>query len=358
MAARAALRAWGDAEPNPMVGAVVVRDGRVLGIGHHVRFGELHAERAALARCRALGNDPRGATVYCTLEPCRHVGKQPPCTEALVEAGVARVVFARPDPGRVSGGGCAVLTDAGVRAEVSDASRAAVFASDPFVVREREGRAWTIVKWAQTADGALDTRDRGRRWISGEIARRRVHRMRARVGAVITGAGTVVADDPMLTARGVGRVRRVARRVVVDTNGRTPVDAAVIRGAGEIPTTMVVGECAGGDTGVFERAGVDVMRACEGSGGVELRAVLEALWRERNVATALVEGGPKLIGSMLEEKVADVVCVHVAGTAGDAAVSAARGFMPALADERAFELIASRRVGKDGEVLLRRCQPA
>lgn len=350
MAARLAWRGFGDVEPNPMVGAVVVRDGRVIGAGHHERFGGLHAEREALARCRALGEDPRGAVVYCTLEPCRHVGKQPPCTEALIEAGVGRVVYARPDPCGTSGGGHAVLEAAGVACELSGASPAAVRVSDPFVHRIRTGRAWVIAKWAQTLGGKVDVRDEGRRWISGELARSRVHRLRARVDAIVTGIGTVLADDPELTARGVRRVRRVATRVVVDSGLRTPVDSRVVRTAGAVPA--VVYGAAGGEANAAAlcAAGVDV--AVQGSARVDLRAMLADLRARVGVSTVLVEAGPRLLGAMFGDGLVDEAVVHV--PSGDAARAreAAAAFAPALG--AGFDLLASRRVGADVEMVYRR----
>src|SRR5262245_52581624 len=152
LAARLACRAAGDVEPNPMVGAVIVRDGRIIGMGHHRKFGGLHAEREALADCRRRDEDPRGATMYVTLEPCRHFGKQPPCTDALIEAGIARVIAARADPDSTSGGGAEVLREAGIPCEFSDASRNAIELSDPFVKRVQTGLPWVIAKWAQTVD--------------------------------------------------------------------------------------------------------------------------------------------------------------------------------------------------------------
>ncbi|MEQ8769993.1 MAG: bifunctional diaminohydroxyphosphoribosylaminopyrimidine deaminase/5-amino-6-(5-phosphoribosylamino)uracil reductase RibD [Phycisphaerales bacterium] len=324
MAARAAWRAVGDVEPNPLVGAVLVRDGRVLAIGHHKRFGGLHAEREAIARCRELGEDPRGATLYCTLEPCCHTGKQPPCTEAVIEAGIGRVVCARHDPAEVSGGGCAILEAAGIPCEVSDASANATRISDPFVHRVRTGRPWVIAKWAQTLDGKLDVRDEGRRWISGESARRRVHRLRARVDAIVTGIGTVLADDPLLNVRGVRRVRRTPVRVVLDSRGRMPADAAMLRDDG--PEVVVLRE------------------------GVRDWGVVLGKLGERGIASVLLEAGPGVLGSAFEGGFVDQAVVHVpAGDAG-AAARAAEAFMPVLGGGT-FTRVRMARVGGDFELI-------
>jgi len=353
MAARGAWRAFGDVEPNPMVGAVIVRDGRVLGAGHHKRFGGLHAERGALARCRALGEDPRGATVYCTLEPCRHVGKQPPCTEALIEAGVARVVYARPDPAGVSGGGHAVLEGAGIACELCEASAAAVRVSDPFVHRVRTGRPWVIAKWAQTLDGKLDVRDEGRRWISGEMARRRVHRVRARVDAIVTGIGTVLADDPLLTARGVRRVRRVATRVVVDSQLRMPAESHLVRTAKAVPVVVygsARGEDRGSEAGELRGAGVEVVVQAASSDRVDLLGMLLDLGARRGAASVLVEAGPTLIGALFKERLIDQAVVHIPGGVPVRAARAAEAFEPALVGG-AFELVRAARVGTDVELV-------
>src|SRR5262245_31119451 len=203
LAARLALLGAGRVEPNPMVGAALVHDGRVIGLGHHHRFGDLHAERAAMINCRKRGNDPRGSTLYVTLEPCRHFGKQPPCTDAIIEAGISRVIYAREDPAEVSGGGAAVLRAHGIPCDLSSLSPFATGISDPFVKRIRTGLPWVTAKWAQTIDGRIATRTGESKWISGELARRRVHRLRGSVDAILTGIGTADTDDQMLTARAV-----------------------------------------------------------------------------------------------------------------------------------------------------------
>lgn len=291
MAARMARRAAGDVEPNPMVGCVLVRGGVIVGLGHHRRYGDLHAEREALADCRRRGNDPRGATAYVTLEPCCHHGKQPPCTEAIIEAGIARVVYARPDPHTASSGGAEVLQRAGIPCELCTDSLLATHISDPFVKRVTTGLPWVIAKWAQTAEGSLTTPEGESPWITNAMSLKRVHRLRARVDAIVTGIGTVVADDPLLTARGVRRVRRVALRVVVEGSRRLPNDSQLARGIGGGPVLPV-------------HPGPD--------GRIDLTAVLRELVDQHDTTTVMLECGPRLLGAFFEAGLIDEAFVYVA----------------------------------------------
>lgn len=366
LAARVALRAQGDVEPNPMVGAVLVRDGAILGIGHHRRFGDVHAERDALANCVERGHSPRGGTMYVTLEPCRHTGKQPPCTEALIAAGVARVVYARPDPGAESGGGAELLREVGIACEQSGASRAAWQLAQPWAHRLATGRPWVIAKWAQTMDGRVATRTGESQWISGPGSRRRVHRLRAKVDAIITGTGTLVRDDPMLTARGVARVRRHARRVLVDTLMDVPLDAALIRTAREFPTTvacakdLVVAPMALQKREALETAGAELMGVpARLNGRLDLRMLLEALTARHGVATALLEAGPGLMGAFFSDDLVDECVIYIAPMllGDEQARGVAEGRVAErLVEGRRFELVRIKRVGQDAEVVYRRSQ--
>ena len=352
LAARVAWRAWGDTDPNPLVGCVIARGDEIIGIGHHRRFGGLHAEREALADCRRRGLDPRGSTLYCTLEPCRHFGKQPPCTEAVIAAGIARVVYARRDPGHESGGGCAVLAGAGIESECSAVSVLATRLSDPFVCRVREGRPWIIAKWAQTLDGKIATRTGESQWITGPSMRRRVHRLRSRVDAVLVGVGTAGSDNPMLTARGVRRLRRAATRVVLDTEGRLDRGSHLVRTADQVPTLVVTASDA-----VFPQP-VRVLRVGRATGGgVDLREAFSRLWTELGMASVLVEAGPRVLGSLLEADLIDESYVHLApmvlGDAGAMSVAAGRE-APRLADARRLSVIRTRVIGGDVELWCRR----
>jgi diaminohydroxyphosphoribosylaminopyrimidine deaminase/5-amino-6-(5-phosphoribosylamino)uracil reductase len=370
MAARAAMRAIGDVEPNPMVGAVIVKDGAVIGIGHHRRFGDLHAEREALADCARKGNDPSGATVYCTLEPCVHHGKQPPCTDALIEAGVGEVVFARSDPAEVSAGGIDVLNTAGIPARLSDASPMATRLSDPFIYRVQTGLPWVVAKWAQTIDGRIATRTGESQWISGPMSRRRVHRLRARMDAIMTGLGTVVTDDPMLTARDVRRVRRPCRRIILDRDLDIADDRAIVRTAGDTPTSIVVNKdlltsgIVESRREALEQFGcefIGVPEHMDSAGRLRLDMLLEALAGEYGVTNLMVEAGPGLLGSLFE---ADLICEAVVYVAplllGDAeAMAAATGrIAERLSEGRRFDLCRVKRVGQDVELTYRRVRQA
>jgi len=370
LAARAALRAEGDVEPNPMVGAVLVRDGRILGIGHHRIFGGPHAEREALASARGRGQDPRGAVMYVTLEPCAHKGKQPACTEALIQSGVSRVVCAREDPGGASSGGASVLRDAGIEVEFSSVSRLAMELSEPFVKRATTGLPWVIAKWAQTIDGRVGTRTGESQWISNERSRGRVHRLRARVDAILTGVGTVIGDDPMLTARGVRRVRRTARRVVADTYLAIEPTRALVRTAREAPTIIA---CEKGIAtahisleGIqrLERAGVEVLGVPargEDHGKVDIEALLRTLAARFEVSTVLVEAGPGLLGTLFSADLIDEAIVYLAPTllGDDRARSVARGRVAeSLSEGRRFRLLRAKRLDDDLELRYRRTRQA
>jgi diaminohydroxyphosphoribosylaminopyrimidine deaminase/5-amino-6-(5-phosphoribosylamino)uracil reductase len=349
-AARAAMRGFGNVEPNPMVGAVIVKDGTVIGIGHHRVFGSLHAERDAISNCRSRGHDPCGATLYCTLEPCVHHGKQPPCTEALIDAGIGRVVIARKDPAEQSGGGIQVLRDAGIEVELSCESLLATGISDAFVHLVRTGRPWVIAKWAQTLDGRIATRTGESQWISGPRCRRRVHRLRGRVDAVLVGIGTVLADDPMLDPRDARHVRRTPARVVLDTHARLPADSKLVRTADRIRTIVVTTR-----TGSVDLPGVEVCRVA-GADTIDLHDALRALG-ELGISTLLVESGPSVLGSLVEHDLIDEAIVHLAPgiLADDEALAVARGrSVPRLDSMRRFRLVRSRPVGDDVELHYRR----
>lgn len=359
LAARAALRGFGDVEPNPMVGAVVARGGRVLGVGHHRRFGGIHAEVDAIANCRRRGEDPRGGVIYVTLEPCDHTGKQPACSRAVIEAGLVRVVMARVDPNPVSAGGSARLRAAGIGVDVCAESELAVFVGQPFVKRITTGSPWVIAKWAQTIDGKVATRTGYSKWISGEASRRQVHRLRAGVDAVLTGVGTVLADDPMLTARDVGRVRRRALRVIVDPRVETPAESALVRsvGSGGEGSTGGAVLIVTTEDGLADRpveaarlraCGADVVAI--GRGRVNLPEMLSNLMSQRGVSTVLVESGPKLLGSLFSAGLVDQALVHVSPTVlGDQhGLSAVNGWEAArIEDGRRMRVARVSRIGSD-----------
>lgn len=362
LAARAASRAVGAVEPNPLVGAVVVRHGRVIGIGHHRRFGGLHAEREALANCRARGHDPAGATIYVTLEPCSHHGKQPPCTDALIDAAVREVVYARPDPGKASGGGAEVLRRAGIMVRLCEVSERAVALSDPFVKRTTTGLPWVIAKWAQTIDGRIATRSGESKWISNDRSRRRVHRLRGRVDAIVTGMGTVRADDPLLTPRGV-HARRSPTRVILDRDLNLDPDSQLVRTAREHRTLLacskelVVADIVARRRDALEAAGVELLGVPESLTGLHLPMLLDTLWNRCSLATVLIESGPGLLGALFEQDLIDEAVVYIAPLllGDEMAKSVATGRVAAsLIEGRRFTLRTTKRLGNDVELTYRR----
>lgn len=321
-ALRLAARGQGRVEPNPMVGCVIVRDGRVIAEGWHRRFGGPHAEVVALRRCTA---DPRGATVYVTLEPCCHQGQTPPCTRALLAAGVGRVVAAMRDPNpRVAGRGLKTLRRAGIEVQVGVLAEAARTLNAPFTKLMRRKRPWVILKWAQSLDGRIATFTGDSKWISDERMRAHAHRVRGRVDALLVGRRTVETDDPLLTCR-VGRARRTATRIVLDAHLRTPPRAQLVRTARDVPTWVFCTPPApAARARRLEAAGCVVHRVPLARGphpptvnpqtdapGVDLGAVLDLLGQHR-MTNVLVEGGAALLGRFFDEKLADEIHVYVA----------------------------------------------
>jgi diaminohydroxyphosphoribosylaminopyrimidine deaminase/5-amino-6-(5-phosphoribosylamino)uracil reductase len=308
-----AERGRGRVEPNPVVGAVVVRGDRVVGEGWHRRFGGPHAEVEALA---AAGEAARGATLYVTLEPCNHTGKTPPCVDAVLRAGISRVVAALADPNPVAAGGAARLRAAGVRVEVGLRAAEAARKNAPFLKRVRLGLPFTTLKWAMSLDGKIATRAGDARWISGETSRRTAHEMRDRADAVLVGIGTALADDPELTTRIEGG--RHAIRVVCDARARLPLESRLVRGARAhegAPLVVAVTAAAPEErVAALREAGALVMPAGPGPDAVDLEALLRALAArgDRPVTNLLVEGGAAIHGAFLDGGLADRVAVFVA----------------------------------------------
>ncbi|HEX8101578.1 MAG TPA: bifunctional diaminohydroxyphosphoribosylaminopyrimidine deaminase/5-amino-6-(5-phosphoribosylamino)uracil reductase RibD [Solirubrobacteraceae bacterium] len=302
----------GRVSPNPVVGAVVVRDGEVLGEGFHASYGGFHAEREALAAC--AGRDTAGATMYVTLEPCCHHGKTPPCTDAIVEAGIARVVVASDDPSeKASGRGLGILRDEGIEVAVADGDVAgrARRLNQPFRKHSRTGRPWVLFKSAMTLDGKVATRTGDSKWISGEESRMRAHRWRAECDAVAVGIGTALADDPLLTARFEGAIRQ-PRRVVFDSEGRLPLDSQLVRGSGEVPLSVVVSRAASRHaTDALELAGADVIVAVGENEPARVRSALDQLGA-KGVTSVLLEGGPHLAGAFLDAGEVDDIRLFIA----------------------------------------------
>lgn len=349
-AALAGLRGLGLVEPNPMVGCVIAdARGRVIGVGHHRRFGGAHAEIEALRACARAGADPRGGTAWVTLEPCNHTGKTGPCTDALLDAGIARVVIARSDDYAPAAGGADRLRIAGVKVRFTDASPLASWIGEPFLHAVRTGRPLVVAKWAQTLDGRMATAAGDSKWISNERSRRRVHRLRGMVDAVLVGIGTVLADDPLLTCRGVP-ARRVARRVVIDPRLETPLGSRLVATARDVPLTILTRPGSVSRAGPYERSGAEVVGAPIVGEGLDLESSLRWLRAERAVSTALVEAGPRLLGRFIVHDLVDEALVFVAPKIlGDPrALGPDRaGAAPSLDTAARFTLRRAKRIGDD-----------
>ncbi len=334
--------------PNPRVGCVIVRDERIIGEGWHVRAGEPHAEVHALAMAGAAA---RGATAYVTLEPCSHHGRTPPCAEALVKAGVARVVAAMQDPNPlVAGRGLARLQEAGIEVLSGVQEAGARELNIGFVSRMTRGRPWLRLKAAATLDGKTALDNGVSQWITGDDARRDAHRWRARSCAVLTGIGTVRDDDPQLNVRAIPTDRQPLR-VVVDARLETPLNAKVLDGG----KVLIAGATDNPERiAALLRRGADVLMLPNDGGKVDLPALLAELGR-RGINEVLAESGFKLNGSLLREGCVDELILYLAPSlVGDAA----RGLfnlppLTSLADKRQLAFHDVRQVGRDLRILAR-----
>jgi diaminohydroxyphosphoribosylaminopyrimidine deaminase/5-amino-6-(5-phosphoribosylamino)uracil reductase len=284
----------GRVSPNPLVGAVIVRDGESIGEGFHPELGGLHAERAALADCRERGEDPAGATMYVTLEPCAHQGRQPPCVEAILEAGIGRVVIASEDPSeKAAGRGPGILRDGGV--EVAFASGAEATAArrlnQPFRKHARTGLPLVVLKMAMSLDGETTTAPGDSPWISGPESRDLVHKWRAEADAIAVGIGTALADDPLLTARVDGA--RQPLRVVFDSRARLPLDSQLLQTLDQAPVRVIVAPDAPADrVAALKDAGAEIVTA------PDIESALRELGR-REVTCLFLEGGRALASAFI-----------------------------------------------------------
>ena len=337
-----AWRGWGWTNPNPLVGCVLVRDGRIIGEGWHEKCGQAHAERNALADCaRRAAEEPagercadtapnadparghaRGATAYVTLEPCCHTGKQPPCTEALIAAGVARVVVGSRDPNPlVAGKGSAKLREAGIRVD-EDALRAECDELNPIFFRFISRKTpYVVAKWAMSADGKIACASGDARWVSGPESRRDTHELRHRLAAIAVGIDTVLADDPLLTCRRQDEPGNQPLRVVLDSRLRIPEDCALVRSCAQGEAPLAVATCASVDDPATDAGakaqrlhalGVEVLHVPQDAvGHVAVRPLLRALG-EKGIDSLLVEGGSGIHGAFFDEGAVDEVVVYLA----------------------------------------------
>jgi len=314
LALELAKQGIGWVEPNPAVGCVIVKDGEIVGRGRHEFFGGPHAEINALTDCRRNGVDPAGATMYVTLEPCCHVGKTGPCSEAVIEAGISRVVVAVGDPSRhVSGGGIEQLKRAGIEVELGLCRKQARLLNAGFFKHAETGRPWVIAKWAQSADGFMAGETA--RWITNDTSRRDVHQLRRRCQGILVGVDTVIADDPMLTVRIEGLDwPRQPLRIVLDGGLRIPAEMNVLNTA-QAPTLVVITSATLQKQ--LERirsltaAGVEILAVGQDDEGrCDLCRLLDELGK-RGIQQVLVEGGREVLTSFLRQGLVDEVRVYI-----------------------------------------------
>jgi diaminohydroxyphosphoribosylaminopyrimidine deaminase/5-amino-6-(5-phosphoribosylamino)uracil reductase len=334
--------------PNPRVGCVIARDGKIVGEGWHRRAGEAHAEIHALT---AAGTNAKGATAYVTLEPCSHHGRTPPCVEALIEAGVTRVVAAMRDPNpQVAGRGLAALAAAGIVTECGLMRAEAETLNAGFVSRMTRGRPWVRLKLAASLDGKTALTNGDSQWITGPAARLDGHRWRARACAILTGIGTVRADDPQLSVRGVATERQPLK-VVVDARLELSPDARLLAGG---PLLVACADDGGDKADALRRRGAELVSLPDGTGRVDLAALMAELAR-RGVNELHVEGGRRLDGALLAAGLADELLLYLAPCLiGDAA----RGLfdlpeLTTLDGVRGLSINEVRRIGGDLRVLAR-----
>ena len=331
--------------PNPRVGCVIVKDGHVVGEGWHQRAGMAHAEIHAL---NAAGEAARGATAYVTLEPCSHHGRTPPCAEALIQAGVARVVAAMHDPNPlVAGGGIDMLTLAGIQAEVGLMESEARALNPGFISRMTRPRPWVRLKTASTLDGKTALANGQSQWITGEAARADVQKLRARACAILTGSGTVLADNPRMNVRDVD-IGRQPLRVVVDSDLRTPANAAIL------PALIACHHAAPATRTALEEVGAEVIELPGAEGRVDLAALLTLL-AQRGINEVHVEAGATLNGALLAAGLVDEWVAYVAPIAvGEGARGLfAQSPLTTLADATQFRLTDTRQIGGDLRLILR-----
>lgn len=302
-----AKKGIGFVNPNPLVGAVVVKNGEIIGEGWHARYGELHAERNALAACK---EDPRGADLYVTLEPCCHYGKTPPCTEAILEAGICRVVIGSRDPNAlVAGKGAKILRENGVIVEEDFLRKECDALNVIFFRYITTGLPYVALKYAMTLDGKIATKTGESKWITGEKARAHVQTLRHQYSAIMAGIQTVLRDNPLLTCRMEGGKNPV--RIICDSQLRLPLDCQLVKSISEAP--VWVAHCCEDKNRQkkLEEKGIHLIKTPCNQGKVDLHFLLKRLGEEK-IDSVLLEGGAALNGSVLEQKLAQKVLVYIA----------------------------------------------
>lgn len=340
MALKLARHGLGSVEPNPAVGCIIIKANQIIGKGWHKKFGGPHAEINALEDCKTLGVNPRGATMFVTLEPCCHQGKTGPCTETIIAAGPAKVVVAALDPSaHANGKGIEQLRNAGIQVQTGVCETETKLLNAPFMKFASTGNCWVTLKWAQSIDGKLAwaqksspapielpspfvvgdlgrtafDRSIGAGWISNEISRTDSMRLRRRAGAILVGINTVIADDPLLTPRPSRGKKPI--RIILDSFLRIPLDCKLLTTAKESPVLVLAGDqAAAANPQIVQQItekGAEVLTYPDMQGKSNLHFLLEEL-RKRSIGHLLVEGGPTVIGSFLKEQLADEVYVYIA----------------------------------------------
>ena len=310
-----AKKGTGAVNPNPLVGAVLVKDNRIIGEGYHEKYGQLHAERNAIADCYRRGENPAGAELYVTLEPCCHYGKTPPCTEAIIENKIVKVYVGSNDPNPlVDGGGIAVLRAHGIEVETGILKQECDALNEIFFHYIRTKRPFVLMKYAMTMDGKIATVTGDSKWITGEAARRQVHEDRNRCAAIMAGVGTVIADNPMLNCRlpeGYSPVR-----IICDTSLRTPADSLVVTTAKEIPTILATCCTDKEKQKVFTDKGCKILEVSEtydknGKKQLDLQDLCKQLG-EQKIDSVLLEGGGTLNDAALSAGIVNEICAFIA----------------------------------------------
>ena len=334
-----ARRGWGRTSPNPMVGAVLVRNGVVVGEGCHTAHGAPHAEREALAAARERA---RGSTLYVTLEPCNHVGRTPPCVPALVEAGVVRVLYAAADPNPESRSGGDALQRAGLAVDSGLEAEASRELNAAFHHRFASARPFVTLKLAMSIDGAIADASRRPGWLTGERARRHVHLLRAAHDAIAVGSGTVLTDDPQLTVRGVRKPRVAPTRVVFDRRGRIGAESRLVKTAARVPTLVVTSDPPPAAVTALSANGVEVVPAATLADGL-------AALRNRGLGSLLCEGGAAFAGALLADGAVDRLVIFRAPVVLGAGALLAFGAAPAaiLSAVPRWRLVEQRRIDDD-----------
>ncbi len=344
LALQEAKKGRGYVAPNPPVGAVVVKDGVILSTGYHKKYGDFHAERNALLQCK---EDPAGATLYVTLEPCCHYGKTPPCTEFILEKKIRRVVVGCLDVNPlVAGKGIRILQEAGVEVEVGICEEACQDLIRVFSTYMQRKTPFVCMKYAMTLDGKISTRTGASKWITGEKAREHVHKLRHELTGILVGVNTILTDDPQLTCRTLGGVS--PHRFVADTALRTPLDAYVVRTAKEVPTTILTAEENREKWKPYEAQHCQVLLCKRKGYHLDLQDVMGKLGNQ-GIDSILLEGGATLSASALQEGIVDEVCSYISpklfGGGGKTPLEGAGVALPA--DAYGLKVRSMKMLGED-----------